>query len=797
MIELLLIRHSESDKNVEGRHGHSEGVFYLTEKGKKEVSKLNSLLKKNVSKIDSVYTSKTIASIETGIRIADFWKLKLNVKEQINSLDMGVLSGLSFEEMSSKYPNLYKSINLYENGMLHPKYFDIPKAEKLDDFEDRIKSELLQILNENKDNATVIVIAHRSTITMICNLIWNKFIPASKRFYRKIKLPLLSITSLRIDKSNIQNSIVKVVGKKTTNYFKKEYSLGINFSTHDSSICISKNGKIIFAAEEERFNREKRTREFPTHSLLYAQNNFNISDYNFKAILIPNNPVEFNLKDLKVNPSKEIAEQEYQDKKKYELIHLQEILNSKGVRVSNNTKIKYYSHHLCHAASAFFLSNYSTSIILTIDGMGEKQTMGFYMAKNGELTLVDSSNFPNSIGKVYGAVSRFLGYWGPSKEGKVMALASLSSKKSVKEKFFYFDNGIFPKLNSDLFDLSISSKKPSITSKRFHEIFGPPREPGKKLNEKHLELAWNIQHQLEQTVKEIIIRISKTAKGQSNFCLSGGVFLNCKLNGFLTKEFLDYNFFIPPYPHDGGLPIGAVSLIDSSKLKSKKQAPFFGFGDEIKGVPILAKEKKLQYFKLKKPYKTGALLIDKFGVLGWFQGNSEFGPRALGNRSIIGNPTDIRIKQKINEVLKEREYFRPFAPAILDEKTSEVFLTDEYLPFMTKGVSVKDNWKNIIPAVIHFDNSSRIQTVNKNFNESFYKLIKEFYKLTKIPLVLNTSFNRRDEPIVNTIDDAINTFTNTKLEVMVIGNYLIYKSSVQEEIELIIKKKRRREANKG
>jgi carbamoyltransferase len=743
MIELLIITCSNIG-GVKVDNDLSTPISTLTYND--NMLELNTLMMENMWKVSSVYSESNINLIRVGRNIANNWSRELVFLNDINPVT-------DIDESLGRGGRCSTSTNL--------------------------KS----IIDENHNNATIVIIAQSLIASKIINLVSNMFVSSSRDFYQELKLPHLSISSIKVDKNDLSNSFVNVVGKPYKSFFKKTYELGLNFGTHDSSICISKNGKIVFAGEEERFNREKRTRKYPYFSLLYAQNKYGISDYMFKVVLMPNDPEQLNIEGIQLRqPNFESEDVEYQKKRKHQHVHLKKILENNGFLGTKNLQIKYYSHHKCHAASSYFLSGFQEAMILTLDGMGEKQTMGLYEAFDNKITLVSSKKFPDSIGKVYGAISGHLGYFGPSKEGKVMALSCVKKESVSKGTFFYFTNEIFPNVNTDLFDLSFSSGKRNQTTEIFHHRYGSARKLGDELQAHHLEIAHNIQLQLELTVKEIIKRIVEKKPDQINFCLSGGVFLNCKLNGFLTSEFSNLNFYISPIPHDGGLSLGALSLYVFNNLKVSDQIPFLGFEDDFENVPKLIIDKSISCKKVEEICKVGAKLINDLGIVGWYQGKAEFGPRALGNRSIIGNPKSIAIKQRINVILKEREPYRPFASAILEDKVGMVFSTDEPIPFMTKSVKVKEKWKDQIPAVIHYDSTSRIQTVSKFNNPLFHELIFEFYQLTQIPLVLNTSLNSRDEPIVNSISDALSLFKSTELQVLIIGKYLVYKKSLRNYI---------------
>ena len=451
----------------------------------------------------------------------------------------------------------------------------------------------------------------------------------------------------------------------------------------------------------------------------------------------------------------------------------------------DKTKIVYLNHHDCHAASAVFVSPFKKCDYLTIDGHGEVETclMGNFDGK--KLNNFHSISYPHSIGLLYGTFTDFLGFKPDNDEWKTMALASFSKKENSFDKKFLEvyelkQNGF--ELNLSYFDFYLFDRKPNFYNKKLEELFGKPRNKNEKITKRHYEIAGALQRTFEKIVFHLL-KITKKLGGKSNnIVLAGGAAMNCVFNGRMEKVNIYKNNFVPPWPDDLGVSIGATFLANKNLKKIKKnflfnKSVYLGPKYSDSEIEILLKKYGLKFKKMNKLYSYIADKISRGYLIGWFQDRMEFTHRALGNRSILADPRNKDTQNIINKAVKYRESFRPFAPAVLGENAHEIFdlKKGKKIEFMEKAVMVKNSWKKKIPAVTHIDGSARVQTVFKNYNPKFYNLIKEFYKLTSVPILVNTSFNLNGEPIVENPSDAIRTFHTCGLDILVLGNYIIEK----------------------
>ncbi len=564
--------------------------------------------------------------------------------------------------------------------------------------------------------------------------------------------------------------------------------LGISAYYHDSAACLIKDGEVIVAIEEERFTRIKHDNSFPSRAinfcLEYYRSTIKEIDYvayyekpllKFERILEtfiatwPRSLTPF----LKGIP-------EWIDYKIKIEYTIRKKLNFKG-------KIFFIPHHLSHAAISFFPSPFKEAAILTIDGVGEYQTTGLWYGKKYDIIPLKLINFPHSVGLLYSTFTAFLGFKINEDEYKVMGLAAYGKPVYLKKIYSIIDSkndGSF-RLNLDYFSFRESFR---MWSKEFEDLFGKPRKPEEKINQKHADLAASIQKVTEEIYFKILNYLYLLTK-VDNLCLSGGVALNALANGKIYQKTPFKNVYIFGAAGDSGAAVGAGLYTYFNVLKHyisrRKTVTHLYFGSEYSDDEIevvlkeYKKENKLKYKKLNKENQlitTTARLLKQGRIVGWFQGRMEFGPRALGSRSILARPYPKIMKDRVNEI-KKREKFRPFAGSILQEKVYEYFNVPQenhWSPFMTFCFQVKKEKRSEIAAIVHADGSCRIQTVN-NDSGLYYDLIKKFYSLTGIPCLLNTSFNLKGEPIVETPKQAIEDFLKTKMDYLVIGDFLLYK----------------------
>ena len=576
------------------------------------------------------------------------------------------------------------------------------------------------------------------------------------------------------------------------------YHIGINYYGHDTSCCLFKNDKLIFAIEEERITRKKHDGSLPFKSLKYIKEKFKLNDKNVKSInfaTIPERLVSKKYIEVFLNNKKELLNMFFSKKNQANVNYLLNVRKLIEKRIDFNKELNFYHHHLCHQYAAYYLSGFKSAACLSIDGLGEIESTCLGHAKKNKIKIFKSKNFPHSLGEVYSAITKFLGYKPDSGEGTVMALAALGNRKKkikvINKTYEYIFKKIIKIKKNDYFiDLDWFDywrKRSNIrVSQKFIKIFGPQRKENQKLNENYKNIAAALQFRFQEAYIEIIRNLIKKTK-EKKLVLSGGCALNCKANGFIEKNFNLKDIYIQPAAGDNGLAVGAAYLgyLNYTKFKkfNPKQIRHSYFGPEFNDasiVKILKKNKnKIKYKYYKNIEKISANYLAQNKIIGWFQGKMEFGPRALGNRSIVATPCNLDVKTRLNLEIKKRDYFRPFAPAILDKYAKKIFNLKFDSPFMLIATSVK-NMRSInqkIPGILHYDKSARIQTVSNKVNRKFYKLIYEFHKITGVPMLLNTSFNGKAEPIVCSPQDAISSFLKNKMDYLVIGNYLINKKN--------------------
>ncbi len=555
--------------------------------------------------------------------------------------------------------------------------------------------------------------------------------------------------------------------------------------THISSSALMIDGKLICASPEERFNRKKWSVDFPILSANWCLKQSKLDWKDLDIIVIPWNP-SYNINSASSRWDNNI-------RWRGELLsniptNIMKALKNKpaeSMEISfGNTKILYLNHHECHAASAFFTSGFGKSDILTIDGHGETETCVSGYFSNEKFKKTNSILYPHSVGLLYGTFTEFLGFKPDSDEWKTMALASFAIKKNsfdkkIKKLYKLTKSGF--ELDLSFFDYYQFDKKPHFFNKKFCELFGSIREKNSKINSRHHQIAGALQRAFERIVYHLLSITKKNGCGSENIILAGGAAMNCVFNGLLNKKSIYKNNYIPPWPDDSGVSIGATYLANFiKKKKNKSKAPanvYLGPSFSNKEIIETIKKYNLKYSKPKNVCSYTAEKLNRGYLIGWFQGNMEFSHRALGNRSIIADPRKKVFKEKVNSAIKYRESFRPFAPAVLENHAHKIFdlRKSEKVYFMEKAIKVKKNWKEKIPAVVHVDNTARVQTVSKKLNQKFYKLIEEFNKITSVPVILNTSFNLNGEPVVLSPSDAIRTFYTCGLDYLVLGDYVIKK----------------------
>ena len=560
------------------------------------------------------------------------------------------------------------------------------------------------------------------------------------------------------------------------------------------SAALLRNKEIIAFAEEERFTRIKNApNALPINAIFFCLKQGGITLKDIENISFgwdcPHqyNKVPIFLKKLYKNNKSLINPYNLNLEKRIKLGYdperiyneLKWAFATKKQKLDKD-KIIYYKHHLCHAASTYFASGFKKASILILDGMGEEFTGGLYKGENEKITCLKMFSLPNTLGGFYSTFTDFLGFRANSEEGKLMALAaygSYSTKIQLKlKKFLRYNNksGDF-QLNPNLRFGGNRNFSPRF-SDNFVKIFGRQRQSSEKVTKAHEDLAYNVQWRLEEVVK-IIIKdlISKTKI--DNVCLAGGVHMNCKLNGMIANLPEVKNIFIQPASSDNGVSLGAAMISANNKIGKFKKMEHCYYGESFTNRQILKslKESKLKFKKVNNLNKKVAQYLSKGKIIGWFQGRSEVGARALGNRSILANPLIKNMKFKVNKEVKHRETWRPFCPSINDYKYNEYFGSVPDSDFMILAFKIKKKFIKLLPSAVHVDGTARPQVVKKKTNAKYFDLLKEFEKITSHPVLINSSFNIQGEPIVNTPSEAIRCFSGTGIDILAIGDYLIAK----------------------
>ena len=565
------------------------------------------------------------------------------------------------------------------------------------------------------------------------------------------------------------------------------YTLGISCYYHDSAAAILKDGKVIAAVEEERFSRKKFDDGFPKMAIDWCLKESGITSKNLDSLAFYDKPIlKFErLLDnyIAVAP-----------RGLYSFLNvipkwLHKRLWIKG-EISKHLKefsgeIIFPEHHMSHAAHAFFTSPFDDAAILTVDGVGEWTTASFGTAHDTTIKLTNDIRWPHSVGLFYSAFTYFLGFKVNEGEYKLMGLSAYGKPKYydliMKNLVDVKDDGSVH-LNMKYFSFTYDKV---MTNQNFSDLFGiTPRKEDSNAEQIHYDVAASAQLVLEEILLRMVKHVHKKT-GMKNLCLGGGVALNGVVNYRILKEGPFENLHIPPSPGDAGSAVGCAQYLYYCHKKNKRKMEhnaemiqnnvYVGpshSNDEIKSFLDMNKIHH-KYLETDSLLETTAQLIAEGNVVGWYQGKMEWGPRALGNRSILADPRNAEMKYTLNEKIKHRESFRPFAPCILEEHLSEYFDIDIPSPYMLFVAPVKKPEK--IPAVTHVDGTSRLQTVSKDTNPLYYDLIKEFYKITDVPVLINTSMNVRGEPIVNTLEQAYNMIIKTDMDYLVMGNYTIKK----------------------
>jgi carbamoyltransferase len=596
--------------------------------------------------------------------------------------------------------------------------------------------------------------------------------------------------------------------------------LGISAFYHDSAAALVKDGNIIAAAQEERFSRKKHDASYPFNAVNYILKEANLNLNEIDHIVFFEKPflkferlletyLAFAPKGFE---SFSLSMPIWLREKLFQKNFLFDKLKQHDKNFNDLNKIKFSEHHYSHAASAFFPSPFKEAIVLTLDGVGEWATTTVAIGKGNSLKMLKEIHFPHSLGLLYSAFTYYTGFKVNSGEYKVMGLAPYGNPKYkdlIIEKLMDLKSDGSFKLNMKYFNYATGL---TMTNKNFSDLFGQPvRDSNKdKLTQFHMDIASSIQ----AVTEEIVIRLTKSLAEEykiNNLCLAGGVALNCVANGKILREKIFDDIWIQPAAGDAGGSLGAALAYWHRELGKPRE----NIKDQMKGSYLGPKfnenEIELELKKLGAVYKkvsTKEIITTTAGELannktvGWFQGRMEFGPRALGGRSILADPRSGKMQKELNLKIKFRESFRPFAPSVLREDVSDWFELKYDSPYMllvsevnkSKQIKITDNEKKLfgidklnskrseIPAVTHVDYSARIQTVHKETNPKYHSLISEFKKITNCPVLVNTSFNVRGEPIVCSIKDAFKCFMGTNLDILIIEDFILHKNDQDKNL---------------
>ena len=567
--------------------------------------------------------------------------------------------------------------------------------------------------------------------------------------------------------------------------------LGLNYGGHDTSAAILLNGKLIAACEEERFSRDKHTRNFPVGAINECLKQAGIRIDQVDEIALSHDPFayirEFYLERAIQNPDN--LQFLFDDKDR--ILKQLGLINDVAVRCGYQGVVKSYRHHECHLASAYYPSGLDNCLVVSNDGIGEVASGAIGLGSNGKLSFIsEGPKFPHSLGLLYSAVTWYLGWKNHCDEGIIMGLAPYGNPNEIANNGKSFaDNfrNIIKYDGMDGYELNLSwiefhRKRNTWVSGQFLNVFGDKRNPGEPILDRHKHIAAALQIVLEETVLNIL-SYWRNKYEKENLCIAGGVGLNCSLNGKILSSKLFKEVFVQPAAGDAGCAIGACIL--ASELEGLKFKPeyigksnYLGYEATDDEIEAALKKAGLPERKEKDIAAKTAALLSQGKIVGWFQGRAEFGPRALGNRSILCKPNPQSMRDHVNARVKFREEFRPFAPAVLRRYANKYFDIKQESPHMLFAVQALSEHINEIDATVHVDNSCRVQTVDELGNKKFADLLEEFFRLTGVPVLLNTSFNIKGMPVVNNAVDAVGCFVATNIDVLVAGDYIVEKRYV-------------------
>lgn len=578
------------------------------------------------------------------------------------------------------------------------------------------------------------------------------------------------------------------------------YILGLNAYHGDSAACLVKDGKLIAALEEERIRRIKHWAGFPSEAIKFCLDFAGIGVKDVDCVAISRDPRAYFLNKviftLKTRPKASFVLNRVKNLFKVGGIAYELAKNFGAEEEKIKPKIYNIEHHRAHLASAFFVSPYEKAAVLSVDGMGDFVSTMWGIGEKNKMKIFGSVGYPHSLGFIYTAITQYLGFWKYGDEYKVMGLSAFGRPVYLEKlrdlirlkkdgKFeLHLDYFIFHKQGLGMVWEGGEPFVERLFSDELIRLLGPARKKDEPLEKRHEDIAASLQALYEEVFFHILENLYKQTKCDA-LCFAGGTAQNSLANGKIAGNSPFKNIYIPPAGYDAGTAVGAAFYCWNQILGNKREfimsSPFWGpecDNEKIKNQISKIKNNELttEYLEEDELIKKTARFLADGKIVGWFQGRTEWGPRALGNRSILANPCLPEMKEILNVKIKRREPFRPFAPSVLEEAAKDYFEDGSPVPFMEKVYAIRPEKLNSIPAAAHIDGTSRLQTVNRKENPLYYDLIKEFGRLTGVPILLNTSFNE-NEPIVNRPEEAIDCFLRTKMDVLVLGNYLIERNS--------------------
>ncbi|WP_422002573.1 carbamoyltransferase [Reyranella sp.] len=558
--------------------------------------------------------------------------------------------------------------------------------------------------------------------------------------------------------------------------------LGISCYYHDAAAALVRDGVVVAAAEEERFTRRKHDRSFPARSARFCLDFAGLAGSDLDLVVFYEKPLRKLQRGLQVAAAGDGRAAETARRLVQHYVHRTAILPQLlADTIGYRGELQYCEHHLSHAASCFYASPFEEAAILTVDGVGEWATTGQFVGSGNRIEAVREIRYPQSLGMFYAAMTAYLGFEVNEGEYKVMGLASYgrpTCAAQIEELVALNADGSFA-IDLSYFDFVHSLER--MFSPKLVDLLGPPRLPTEPVEQRHMDIAASVQQRIEEALIGLV-RSAHDVGGSRNLCMAGGVAHNVVANSAIQRSGLFDGIFIQPASGDNGAAAGAAlegywRAVEAPRVPQPHYDTCLGPSFEDDGIAKVLQARRLVFQRLEPAElcREVAKLVHDDLVVGWFQGRMEFGPRALGHRSILGNACNPETKDTLNLRVKLREEFRPFAPIVTEESLQRYFDQPTPSPYMLYAPRVKQGMEKLVPAGTHVDGTARVQSVSRDREPLFHRLLTEFEALSGVPVMINTSFNIRGEPIVCTPEDAVNCFLRTDIDYLAIGNFLVEK----------------------